>query len=157
MLFGRPVGVRQVVALGAAAVAVLLGVAFLDLARPEGTQTHLARLAEHVAEGRWDTLADSLGRRWSASFGSGEVGAWVLLVTLTVGVALYLLLVATGRAGATRARWTSGGPVAAAALGLTVLAGLGLVANDSSFAVPATMLLVVVPVLVHRAGAGATA
>jgi hypothetical protein len=34
---------------------------------------------------------------------------------------------------------------------LIVLASVGLVANDSSIAVPATMLIVVVPVLVLRA------
>jgi hypothetical protein len=41
-------------------------------------------------------------------------------------------------------------PTVAAAAGMAVLALAGLVANDSSFAVPATMLIVVVPVLVLR-------
>ena len=43
-----------------------------------------------------------------------------------------------------------GGPRAAAAYGIVVLAAVGLVANDSSVAVPATMLIVVVPVLLTR-------
>ncbi len=38
----------------------------------------------------------------------------------------------------------------AALSGLAVLALIGLVANDSSFAVPATMLIIVVPVAVDR-------
>jgi hypothetical protein len=38
----------------------------------------------------------------------------------------------------------------AAAAGLAVLGTLGVVANDSSFTVPATMLIVVVPALVLR-------
>jgi ABC-type transport system involved in cytochrome bd biosynthesis fused ATPase/permease subunit len=38
----------------------------------------------------------------------------------------------------------------AAAAGLGVLALVGLVANDSSIAVPATMLIVIVPVVALR-------
>jgi uncharacterized membrane protein (DUF441 family) len=42
-------------------------------------------------------------------------------------------------------------PTTAAAAGMAVLALVGLVANDSSIAVPATMLIIVAPVLVLRA------
>ncbi|MGD9797715.1 MAG: hypothetical protein AB7V15_06370, partial [Acidimicrobiia bacterium] len=150
-LLGRRIGVRQVVAVGAAAVATLMAMAFIDLARPTDSRTHLARLAEHLVDGRWGPLLDSLGRRWVASFGSGELGAWVVLAVLTAGVAGYVGLVLNGLAGRDPGRWRLDGPAAAAAIGVGVLATVGLVANDSSFALPATMLLVVVPVLVRRA------
>jgi hypothetical protein len=42
----------------------------------------------------------------------------------------------------------------ALAFGLGVLAALGLVVNDSSVAVPATMLIIVVPVLILRRTSG---
>jgi uncharacterized membrane protein (DUF441 family) len=41
----------------------------------------------------------------------------------------------------------------AAVAGAVVLAGLGLVANDSSIAVPATMLIVIAPIAVLQSQA----
>lgn len=70
----------------------------------------------------------------------------ILIVLFAVVVAALLLrLVPRGRQVN-----TLGPPERAAAIGLIVLALLGLVANDSSFAVPFTMLLVVAPVVIHR-------
>lgn len=155
VLVGRRVGARSIAAVGAAAVAMLVAVAFLDLARPAASQTHLARLADHVVEGRWSPLLDAVGRRWTASFGAGQVGAWVILLVVSLGLAGYLLALLvpdSGRQGAlgSWSRPSPTGAVGAAAVGLAVLGTVGVVTNDSSFVVPATMLLVVAPVLVHR-------
>jgi len=62
-----------------------------------------------------------------------------------------LVSVLARRGRSTRLRLAT--PEAAAATGLVVLAVLGLVANDSSFAVPFTMLLTVSPVVMHRLAA----
>jgi hypothetical protein len=63
---------------------------------------------------------------------------------------VYVILVATRRAGPDARPWARHRPTMAAVAGLGLLAALGLVANDSSVAVPATMLIVVVPVVVYR-------
>lgn len=150
VLLGRRIGVREVVAVGAAAFGMLVAVAFVDLARPDADQTHLARLAEHIVDQRWSPFFSSLTRRWSASFGSGQTGAWVVFFLLTGIVVTYLAVRLVTRRRRVVLRVALTPAEQAAAIGLTVLAGLGLVANDSSFAVPATMLLVVAPVLLQR-------
>jgi hypothetical protein len=149
VLLGRRINLVHVLGVAAAAVGALAVVAFVDLARPDAEQTHLARLAEHVLDRRWEPFVDSLTRRWSASFGRGETGAWVVLVLVAAVVTAYLVQRALlhGRLSGTR---HLGDAERAAAVGLAVLALLGLVTNDSSFAVPFTMLLVVAPVLLQR-------
>lgn len=150
VLLGRPIGVREVIGTFAAAFAMLLVVAFIDLARPAADETHLARLAQHVIDRRWSPFFSSLTRRWSASFGSGQTGAWVVFLLLAGVLGVYLAVRIVGRRRTRPVRRTLAAPEQAAAIGLAVLAGLGLVANDSSFAVPATMLLIIAPVLLQR-------
>jgi hypothetical protein len=150
VLLGRRIGIREMVGSAVAAFVVLLAVAFLDLARPAADQTHLARLAQHVVDRRWDPFFASLTRRWSASFGSGQTGAWVVFLLLTGVVAVYLATHVVARSPRRRTKRSIGAPERAALIGLAVLATLGLVANDSSFAVPATMLLVIAPVVLQR-------
>ena len=149
LLYGRPVRVAELALLAVLSLVALLAVSFLDLARPSDAQTHLARLAEHVLDQRWGTFFDSVTRRWSASFGSGQTGAWVVLIALSATVAASVAVSVLARRGRS-SRWRLATPEAAAATGLVVLAALGLVANDSSFAVPFTMLLTVAPVVLHR-------
>ena len=88
-----------------------------------------------------------LERRWEASFaGAG------LLLFLLLGVAVGLVVeytflrMTTGRR---RVQLTLAGR--AAAVGLAILALVGLVANDSGAAVPAVMMAVAVPVFLLRA------
>jgi hypothetical protein len=156
ILHGRRVGPAQVLLAVAAAGAAVLTFAFVDTARPEGERTHLSRLADHLLDGRGSSFADSLSRRLQASFGDAEGAAWLLVLALVALVGAYVIgvargLVVPGRPSARRPRWLDGRPARAALAGLAVLAALGLVANDSSIAVPATMLIVVVPVAVlHR-------
>jgi hypothetical protein len=137
-------------ALGAAAVGSVLLFAFLDAARPEGSRTHLARVAQHVLDGRWSLFFDSLGRRLQASFGSALFAAWALLAILAVGAGVYAIMVARGVAGPGITRRDRDSWQVAAVTGVAVLAVIGLVANDSSVAVPAAMVPVLVPVFVLR-------
>jgi hypothetical protein len=150
VLLGRRIGVREVVAVSAAAFGMLVMVAFIDLARPDADQTHLARLAQHIVDQRWSPFFSSLTRRWSASFGSGQTGAWVVFALLVGLVAVYLAVRVVGRRRTSPAVPLLAPAEQAAAIGLAVLAALGLVANDSSFAVPATMLLIIAPVVLQR-------
>lgn len=145
VLVGRPVGWREIAALAVATAVVLFGFALVDAARPAEVQTHLARYADQVLDGRWDVFSKNLGRRWQASLGGAELAGWA-----TVGAALalaggYAALVAAGRMGPGATRPLRHRPTLAAAAGLAVLATVGLVANDSSVAVPLTMLIVVAP------------
>ncbi|MFZ6002672.1 MAG: hypothetical protein ACOYXM_01940 [Actinomycetota bacterium] len=153
MLAGHRPRFRHLVVLLLLAVIAVMTFAFIDAARPAGEHTHLARLAEHLLAGRWASFADSVTRRLHASFGGAEVAAWALVASLIAGVGAYAALASRGRRrdGRERSGWLQHEPTRAAAAGLAVLALLGLVANDSSIAVPATMLIVVAPIGVLRA------
>ncbi|CAN5896866.1 membrane protein [soil metagenome] len=150
LLAGRRPRWTHYAALGAAAVGSVLVFAFLDAARPEGSRTHLARVAQHVLDGRWELFFDSLGRRLQASFGSAELAAWAALLVLAVGAGVYTIMVARGLAGPGVAHRDRDSWQVAAITGVAVLAVIGLVANDSSVAVPAAMVPVLVPVFVLR-------
>jgi hypothetical protein len=143
LLLDRRIGVRELVGLGVATVVALLAFAFVDAARPGRSQTHLARLADHVVDNRSGPILDSLTRRWEASFGGGDEAGWVVVTGIIGATALYVALVLLRQAGPRRPQRHR--PFVAAGAGLGVLALVGLVANDSSIAVPATMLIVVVP------------
>lgn len=150
ILTGRAVTWRAAAGLVAATVAVLFVFALIDAARPDEMQTHLARFAEHVLDGRWNTFSKSLGRRWQASLGGAELAGWA---TVTVAMAVsgaYAALVAAGMMGPDASRPLRHRPTLAAAAGLAVLGVVGLVANDSSVAVPLTMLIVVAPAVMLR-------
>jgi hypothetical protein len=151
LLAGRRIGWREALALVLATAVALLAFAFIDAARPEDVQTHLARLADHVLEGRWTTFFRSLSRRWQASLGGAELAAWLTVSALVVAAGVYATLAALGRVGPRVAARERHGPTVAAAAGLAVLGIIGLVANDSSVAVPLTMFIVIVPVVALRA------
>jgi len=151
MLAGRPVRLLHLVGLLGAAVGAVLLFALVDARRAPGARTHLARLAEHLLAGRWGPFLDSLTRRLQASFGDAELGAWALVVVLIAGTGAYVALVASGRLAPTGLLAHRHRPTAAAAAGLALLSAVGLVANDSSVAVPTTMLIVVAPIVVLRA------
>jgi hypothetical protein len=147
----RPLHLGVLAALGGAAV---LAFAALDLARPEDSRTHLGRVAADVLDGRWSTLGDSLSRRWQASFGGAETSSWLLVGGLLVVTTAYAVAVAKGWLGPEAPPRRQEVPARAAMAGLGVLAAVGLVANDSSIAVPTTMLIVVAPIAVLQALAG---
>jgi hypothetical protein len=151
LLAGRRIGWREALALVLATAVALLAFAFIDAARPEDVQTHLARLADQVLEGRWTTFFRSLSRRWQASLGGAELAAWLTVSALVVAAGVYAALAALGRVGPRVAARERHRPTVAAAAGLAVLGIIGLVANDSSVAVPLTMLIVIVPVVALRA------
>jgi len=147
VLTGRTLRVRHVVAWFAIGAATVLAFGLVDLARPRADRTHLARFLERVRDGGFDAVSQLLERRWEASFaGAG------LLLFLLLGVALGLVVEYTllrMENGRRRVRLTLAGR--AAAIGIAILALVGLVANDSGAAVPAVILAVAVPVFLLRA------
>jgi hypothetical protein len=158
VLLGRPVGWREVAGLVLATALVLFGFALVDAARPPEVQTHLARLAEQVLDGRWETFSKSLGRRWQASLGGAELAGWITVGTVMAGAGAYAALVARGHMGPDATGPLRHRPTLAAAVGLAVLGSVGLVANDSSVAVPLTMLIVVAPaVMLQQLSSGPAA
>lgn len=143
----RPVDFAMLVAGAGAAV---LAFAFIDSTRGAANQTHLARLADHLVNGRISAFADSLNRRFEASFGDAELAGRMVVVGLMVLVTGYVVAHSRGWIERYGVSWSrvEASPRAAGAVGLAVLASLGLVANDSSIAVPATMLIIIAPAAV---------
>jgi hypothetical protein len=150
VLLARPVGWRELLALVLATAMILFLFALVDAARPPEVQTHLARFAENVFDARWETLSKSLGRRWQASLGGAELAGWITVGAAMAVAAGYAALVALGRVGPRASRPLRHRPTLAAAAGLAVLGTVGLVANDSSVAVPLTMLIVIAPAVMLR-------
>ncbi len=155
VLLGRRIRVREVVGLAVATGVVLFVFALVDAARPDAVQTHLARFAEQVLDGRWELFSKNLGRRWQASLGGAELAGWITVGAVMVLAGLYAVLVAAGRMGPRATRPLRDRPTLAAVMGLAVLGTVGLVANDSSVAVPLTMLIVVAPAAILQAVAPA--
>ncbi len=149
VLVGRRIGWRQVLASVVAGMGVVVVFALVDLARPRAGRTHLARLGEQLVDGRIATVDDLLVRRLYASFGDAETLVWAFVLVVVAAAFVSSVAVARGRIGP-YLRLPSEPGSRGLAVGFGVLALLGLVANDSSIAVPATMLIVVVPVVLLR-------
>jgi hypothetical protein len=138
-----------VAALIAATLAVIAAFALIDAVRPAEVQTHLARLAGNLAHGRVGSLTRNLGRRWQAGVGGIVVAGWLAAVG-AMAAAVGYAVAGPGRIGAVVRGRLADRPTRAAAAGLAVLAVVGLLANDSSFAVPSTMLIVIGPAVMLR-------
>jgi hypothetical protein len=149
VLAGRRIHIRDLIACLAASLVVVALFGLLDASRPASSRTHLTRLGEHLVNGRFDAVGDTLVRRLNATFGSIDTAVWALVLAIVLAAVVHAVVVARARARVVRRPPRD--PISLAfAVGLAALAGVGLVANDSSVAVPATMLIVIVPVLVTR-------
>ena len=111
-----------------------LGVALLAFAALTGG---LLKFAPTMS---WGFSKWALNGRWN----------WLAVLALTAGTVTYIRLIDRGREPLRFLRRDWSPAAVAAAVGLGVLGAVGWVANDSSIAVPATMMIVVVPVLVDR-------
>jgi hypothetical protein len=154
VLTGRRARAVHLLLLVGGGAAAVLAFAAIDLARPSDSRTHLGRIAADLLDGRWEPLGDSLARRWQASFGGAEVTGWLLVAVLLVLGVAYAVAVSRRWLGPDAPLRRHEPPVRAATAGLGVLALVGLVANDSSIAVPTTMLIVVAPIAVLQVLAG---
>lgn len=150
ILRGRTIGWRELVACGLLAVAVVVLLGLLDSSQAASSQTHLARIGQHLAAGRLGSVGTILWRRVHASFGGSAVLVWLLCLSLVAAALLQAGAVARKLVGPDAPRRSRSPETVALAVGLGALALVGLVVNDSSIAVPATMLIVIVPVLILR-------
>jgi len=150
VLRGHSITWRTVAASMAGALGVVVAFGVLDASQASGSQTHLARIGEHFRAGRLDSIITVLARRAQASFGNSQAIVVLAAAGVVAAALVQAALVATGRIrpGFRRPPWSPGG--LALVVGASTLAVLGLVANDSSIAVPATMLIVIVPVVLLR-------
>lgn len=157
VLRGRSIGWREVLAAGLAGVAVVAVLGLLDSSQAASSQTHLARIGQHLAAGRIDAVGTILWRRVHASFGGSVLLVWLLCTALVGAALLQAGAVARNLVGPGAPERHRSPEAVALAVGLGALAGIGLVVNDSSIAVPATMLIVIVPVLILRRTSPGTA
>lgn len=143
LIAGRRPTLRLIlVALGAGVVVLALFLA-LDLARPEASQTHLARLFEDVRSGGGQVFSDAIVRKIRTNLRVLGSTIWTFVVPPALGLLAWLLL---------RPRWqwlSRTYPVVRAGLvaGL-IMAVLGYAVNDSGIVIPAMMFSYLVPVAV---------
>ena len=129
----------RAVAIGAAAVAVVLAFAVLDYARPASDQTHLGRFVGKILHGgAWTVLQ----RKPRADLSLRTTNVATLLVPVVVAAAVWLVLrprprLARAYGRAPGLRW--------GLVSLTVLALVGLMVNDSGLAIPAVAVLLGLP------------
>ena len=131
---------RRLVALALAAVALAVGVALIDYARPADDQTHVGRFVGEVLHGG---AGKTIHRKFDASLNSFKS------VSLTILVAVLVVVVVRARRQVTEALRRVDG-LGEAALALVVLAVLGTFLNDSGVVVAGTVILLAV----FAAGAG---
>lgn len=142
LLSGRRVGWRAVLLAGLGGVVALGLFLAIDLARPEDSRTHLARLVENVADEGPDVFVDTIERKVKTNariFGST---IWTYLVP----PALLLLAVLLRKPPGRWQQLATAFPVVRSGLvGGLALALLGFAVNDSGIVVPAMFLSWLVP------------
>lgn len=142
LLSGRRIGLRTVVAAGLAGILALGVFLAFDLGRPEDSRTHLARLAENVADEGPAVFADTIERKVKTNIRIFGSTIWTYLVP----PALLLLAVMLRRPPGRWQQLATSFPVIRAGLvGGLVLALLGFAVNDSGIVVPAMFLSWLVP------------
>lgn len=143
LLSGRKPSVRSVGLAIGAAVLVLVGFLVADLARPEESRTHLARLFEDVRSGGGQVFTDALARKVRTNLRVVGSTIWTFVVPPALGLLAWLLL---------RPRWQwlsrTYPKVRAGLVAGLVMAVLGYAVNDSGIVIPAMMFSYLVPVAV---------
>jgi hypothetical protein len=154
LIAGRRPTLRTVLVAGVAGVVVLGLFLAADLARPEDSRTHLARLFEDVRSGGGQVFADAITRKIRTNLRVLGSTIWTFVVPPALGLLAWLLL---------RPRWQwlseTYPKVRAGLVGGLVMAVLGYAVNDSGIVIPAMMFAYLVPVAVvplseARPGAG---
>lgn len=143
LIAGRRPTLRSMLVAAVAGVVVLAAFLAADLARPEASRTHLARLFEDVRSGGGQVLTDAIARKIRTNLRVLGSTIWTFVVPPALGLLAWLLL---------RPRWqwlSQTYPVVRAGLvaGL-IMAVLGYAVNDSGIVIPAMMFSYLIPVAV---------
>ena len=125
---------RHVAVLAVAALALLVALAAIDLARPDPQRTHLGRLAAEMLDGGPRPLWDAIVRKESANFNLLLHSPWTIALVVVLFVPLLL-----------RTRLSP--PMSAAVAGILALAAVGFATNDSGPVVVALALFYLGPLL----------
>lgn len=147
-LAGARLSPGRVAALAGGTVAAVAVFGTLDLARPSAERTHLGRLLEAMGDEGLRPLGEAVQRKMEANLAVLPHSVWVPLVPATLAFLAWLAWGGSGRLRAVRSRAPELRPALA---GVLVAGALGFALNDSGIAVPAMMLGVLNPVLVHLA------
>jgi hypothetical protein len=146
LLTGRKVRWRAVAAWGLGAVLAVLAFGFLDLTRPEESQSHLGRLLHDIGRDGFQPFEDVVIRKLDANLSVLTSSIWTLMVPVVIGFVGYLFWRAPGELRRVRAQVPT---ERAAVAGLLVVMFLGFALNDSGIAVPGVMLGVLNASLVY--------
>jgi hypothetical protein len=130
---------RRVLAIGAAAVAVVVVFGLADYARPASAQTHLGRFVGRILHGGAGTVLD---RKLHADLDLLTANIGTLIVPVATAISLWLILRPRPRLARAYVRHPE---LRFGLLALSVLALVGLVVNDSGIAIPAVAVLLGVP------------
>lgn len=142
LLSGRKVNLRAVLVAGLGGVVALGLFLAVDLARPEDSRTHLARLVENVADEGPQVFLDTIERKVKTNVRIFGSTIWTYLVP----PALLLLGVLLRKPPGRWQQLATAFPVVRSGLvGGLVLALLGFAVNDSGIVVPAMFLSWLVP------------
>jgi hypothetical protein len=121
------------------ALAIFLAV---DLAQPEASQTHLARLFEDARARGSDVFVDVVQRKIQTNLRVFRSTIWTYLVPPALALIALLLLRPRNRWERVAERYPR---LRAGLIGGLILAVLGFAVNDSGIVVPAMMLALLVP------------
>ena len=141
-LSGRRLSWRTVALFGGVTAVVLAALTGVDLLRPAESQSHLARFVAGIFDGD-GTFWTTIERKWATNMRLFGRTVWTWMVPLTLGFALYLLVIARG--------WRSLLPARSAlraGMVATITAGLvGWLVNDSGVVVSVLVFVFVGPYL----------
>jgi hypothetical protein len=129
----------------ASVLAMLIALALfvaIDLARPEDSRTHLARLYEDVTRRGFDAFADTMVRKVRTNLRVFTSTIWTYLVPFALALIGWLFLRPRGRwdrLAITHPRLRAG------LISALILSVIGFFVNDSGIVIPALMLSFIVP------------
>jgi hypothetical protein len=146
MLLGLRIRLRTAVIWGVAAVAVVVGLGLVDLARPAAERTHLGRLLADVGANGFDALETVVLRKLDANLSVLLRSVWTLMLPVVFASVALVFWRSPGRLRTIQERIPE---ERAAVAGLIAAMVLGFALNDSGIAVPGMMLGVVSASLIH--------
>lgn len=146
MLLGWRIRVRTAVIWGVAAVAVVVGLGLVDLARPAPERTHLGRLLADIGANGFEALQTVVLRKLDANLSVLLRSVWTLMLPVVFASVALVFWRSPGRLRTIQERIPE---ERAAVAGLLTAMVLGFALNDSGIAVPGMMLGVVSASLIH--------
>jgi hypothetical protein len=144
LLAGARIGYRRGAVIVGGTAVVLALFAFVDLARPESSRTHLGRLVSDVTDGGASGFFTVVERKASANLSILTISVWAYVIPVAFAFLAFLVW----RPNSFLQRVIDQVDGLHACLAGAVVAGvIGFSLNDSGVVVPATMLAVLLPYL----------